>query len=256
MLSISEAVIIGIIEGFTEFMPISSTGHMIIASNMLGIEQTDIFKSYEVIIQLSAIFAVILLYKDKIKISNIPLWKNIFIASLPILIVGFIFKDYIKDIFTINIVAIMFIVGGFIFLITEYLYKHSKKKKNINIDNITSKQALVIGIFQIFALIPGASRAGATIIGGMLNGLNRKISTEFSFFVAIPVILAVSGYSIIFHFEDFYKMNILSALIGFFVSFLVAYFTIKLLMNLLSKFTFIGFGIYRIIFGLILLFSY
>jgi len=254
-MDVFQAIIIGIIEGFTEFLPISSTGHMIVASHFIGVEQSSLNKAYEVIIQFSAILAVILLYKDKLNPKNIDLWQKLLIAFLPLAIIGFIFKDIIKELFNMNIVAIMFIIGGILFLIVEKFYDE-KKTHITTIDDITFKQAFGIGLAQIFSLIPGTSRAGATIIGGLLLKLDRKTSTEFSFLLVIPVMGAVSGYDLLKHYHEFANLDYTPFIIGFIVSFIVAYITIKSLLIFLERFTFVAFGIYRIIFGIALLFLF
>jgi len=251
-MDIFQSIIIGIIEGFTEFLPISSTGHMIVASHFMGVEQNSINKAYEVIIQFSAILAVILVYRDRLTIKNIDLWQKLLIAFLQLAIIGFIFKDIIKELFSINIVAIMFIVGGIIFLIVEKLY-NQEQTHTTKIDDITFKQAFFIGLAQIFSLIPGTSRAGATIIGGLLLKLDRKTSTEFSFLLVIPVMGAVSGYDLLKHYHEFANLDYTPFIIGFIVSFIVAYITIKSLLIFLERFTFVSFGIYRILFGIFLL---
>lgn len=251
-MDIFQAIIIGIIEGFTEFLPISSTGHMIVASEFLGVSQNSLTKAYEVIIQFAAILAVMLIYKEKITFKKIDLWQKLFIAFLPLAIVGFVFKDQIKTLFTVETVAWMFIIGGLVFLVLEYFYKEEKAHV-CDVEAVTYKQALWVGIAQIFALIPGTSRAGATIVGGLLVGLDRKASTEFSFLLAIPVMAAVSGYDLLKHYQDFADANWIAFLIGFVTAFIVAYITIKMFLVFIQRFTFVAFGIYRIIFGVILL---
>ena len=251
-MDIFQAAILGIIEGFTEFLPISSTGHMIVASRFLGLPQSDNIKAFEVIIQLAAILAVVVIYREKFSLRKIELWKKLIIAYLPLAIVGFIFRHQIKELFSVQIVAIMFIVGGVVFLIVEKFYKE-KKHTALNVEDVTYKQSLWIGIAQVFALIPGTSRAGSTIIGGLLVGLNRKISAEFSFLLAFPVMLTVSGYDMLKHYKEFSSTNILTLGVGFFVSFIVAFITIKLFLSFLERFTFVSFGVYRIVFGVLLL---
>ena len=251
-MDIFQAIIIGIIEGFTEFLPISSTGHMIVASKFLGVSQDNLTKAYEVIIQFAAILAVMLVYRDKITFKKIDLWSKLMVAFFPLAIVGFIFKDAIKELFTVNTVAIMFIVGGVIFLIVEKFYQE-KESHTDDVENVTYKQALAVGFAQIFSLIPGTSRAGATIIGGMLIKMNRKTSAEFSFLLAIPVMGAVTAYDLLKHYSEFADANWPAFIIGFVVAFLVAYATIKLFLVFLQRFTFVAFGIYRIVFGIILL---
>ena len=251
-MGIFESILLGIIEGFTEFLPISSTGHLIVASQALGIDQTHVTKAYEVIIQFAAILAVLLTYSDKFTIKKIELWKKLILAFIPIGAVGFVFSHQIKAMFDIKIVAIMFIVGGIIFLIVEKYY--TEKEHFIDdVEKVTYKQALWIGIAQIAALIPGTSRAGSTIIGAMLVGLNRKASAEFSFLLAFPVMCATTGYDLLKHYKDFSDANLVVLAVGFVTAFIVAYLTIKLFLKFLENFTFVAFGIYRIIFGTILL---
>ncbi len=251
-MDILQAIIIGIIEGFTEFLPISSTGHMIVASKFLGIEESALIKAYEVIIQFAAILAVMLIYRDKLSFSKIDLWKKLLLAFLPLAGIGYIFKDQIKTLFSVEVVAIMFIIGGIIFLIVEYYYKE-ETSHTIDVEAVSYKQALWVGFAQIFSLIPGTSRAGATIVGGLLTGMDRKTSAEFSFLLAIPVMAAVSGYDLLKHYQDFADANWGAFVIGFIVAFVVAYLTIKLFLAFLQRFTFVPFGIYRIVFGIILL---
>lgn len=251
-MDIFQAIIIGIIEGFTEFLPISSTGHMIVASEFLGVSQDALTKAYEVIIQFAAILAVMLIYKEKMTFKKIDLWQKLFVAFLPLAIVGFIFKDQIKALFTVNIVAWMFIIGGLVFLVVEYFYEE-KKAHVTHVEKVNYKQALWVGIAQIFSLIPGTSRAGATIIGGLLVGLDRKTSAEFSFLLAIPVMAAVTGYDLLKHYQDFADANWGAFIAGFITAFIVAYLTIKLFLAFIQRFTFVAFGIYRILFGVILL---
>ncbi len=252
-MTVFDSIILGVIEGFTEFLPISSTGHMIVASHFLGIEQTSVTKAYEVIIQFAAILAVLFNYKDKFTLEKIDLWKKIILAFLPIGIVGFIFSHQIKQLFSIEVVATMFIVGGIIFLLVEKFFIPDEVNLIDDIEKVTFKQSLWIGLAQVFALIPGTSRAGSTIIGALLVGLSRKASAEFSFLLAFPVMGAVTAYDVVKHYHEFSDANIVNLVIGFAVAFVVAYLTIKLFLAFLERFTFVAFGIYRIFFGVILL---
>ncbi|RXJ65782.1 undecaprenyl-diphosphate phosphatase [Halarcobacter ebronensis] len=248
-----DSIVLGIIEGFTEFLPISSTGHLIVASEFLGLDQTNVNKAYEVIIQFAAILAVILNYPSKFTLKHIDLWTKIFIAFVPIGAVGFLFSKQVKALFSLEVVALMFIIGGVVFLIVEKYYDE-KNHITSDVEDVSYKQALYIGIAQIFALIPGTSRAGSTIIGAMLVGLNRKASAEFSFLLAFPVMCATTGYDLLKHHNElFVGDNLLNLLIGFVVSFIVAFLTIKIFLKFLENFTFIAFGIYRILFGILLL---
>jgi len=247
-----QAIILGFVEGLTEFLPISSTGHMIVVSQWLGMPQDAVNKAFEVIIQLAAILAVVAKYRDKITFKHIELWKKLILAFIPVGIVGFLFYKSIKAMFSTELVAIMFIVGGVVFLVVEYFYKEQAHYVS-RVEDVTYRQALWIGLAQVFSLVPGTSRAGATIIGGMLSGLNRTASAEFSFLLALPVMLAASGLDLLKHYRDFQGSNLLHLGIGFAVAFIVAYLTMKLFISFLSRFTFVGFGIYRIAFGAILL---
>jgi len=251
-MDILQAVIIGIIEGITEFLPISSTGHMIVAGKFMGIPQNAVIDAYEIIIQFAAILAVMLIYRDKITVKKIDLWSKLIAAFIPFAIVGFLVKDYIDILFNPKTVAYMFIVGGVIFLILEYFYRETPHQVT-EAESVSYKQAIWIGIAQIFAIIPGTSRSGATIVGGLLAGLNRKASSDFSFLLAIPVMGAVSGYSLLKHYHDLANANVVAFIVGFVVSFIVAYITVKLFLAFIQRFTFVSFGIYRIIFGIILL---
>ena len=252
-MTIFDSIILGIIEGFTEFLPISSTGHLIVASEFLGIDESSVNKAFQVIIQFSAILAVFFNYKDKFSIKKIDLWTKVFLAFIPIGAVGFVFSHQIKELFSINVVAIMFIIGGVIFILVEKLALHVERDTIDDVEKVTLKQAMTIGFAQIFALIPGTSRAGSTIIGALLVGLNRKASAEFSFLLAFPVMSAVTAYDLLKHYHEFTGANLVNLGVGFVVSFLVAYLTIKLFLKFLEKFTFVAFGIYRIIFGVLLL---
>lgn len=252
-MTIFDSIILGVIEGITEFLPISSTGHLIVASEFLGIEQTSVNKAFEVIIQFAAILAVILNYPSKFTFSHINLWTKVLIAFLPIATIGFIFSKQVKELFSIEIVAWMFIVGGIIFLIVERFYDE-KETHTLDVEDVTFKQAAWIGFAQIFALIPGTSRAGASIIGAMLVGLNRKTSAEFSFLLAFPVMCATTAYDLLKHHNELLVgAHFTNLAVGFVVSFIIAFLAIKLFLKFLENFTFVAFGIYRIIFGVLLL---
>ncbi|MFA6685231.1 MAG: undecaprenyl-diphosphate phosphatase, partial [Arcobacteraceae bacterium] len=247
-----ESIILGIIEGFTEFLPISSTGHMIIASDLMDIQQTNMTSAFEIIIQFSAILAVVFNYKDKFTLQKIELWKKIVLAFIPIGAVGFVFASTIKAMFVPSIVAFAFIIGGIIFLVVEKFYKNEEHLID-DVEKVSYTQAFYIGLAQVAALIPGASRAGASIIGAMLVGLNRKASAEFSFLLALPVMCATTGYDLVKHYHEFVGANFIVLAVGFITSFIVAYLTMKLFIEFLSRFTFVAFGIYRIIVGVLLL---
>lgn len=246
------AIILGIIEGITEFLPISSTGHLIIASDLLGLPQSESNKAFEVIIQLAAILAVIANYRDKFSLAHSQLWIKVALAFFPIGLVGLLFHKQIKMLFSVEIVAIMFIVGGVIFLWVEH-YLKSHKPTVTDVENISFKQAAIVGIAQVFALIPGTSRAGSTIIGALLVGIDRKASAEFSFLLALPVMVAASGLDLLKNYQEFTGVNLTPLIAGFITAFICAYFVMKWFISFLNRFTFTAFGIYRIVFGLVLL---
>lgn len=254
-MDIMQAVILGVVEGLTEFLPVSSTGHLIVASDLLKIVETDAHKAYLVIIQLAAVLAVIANYRDKFTLKKLDLWKKVLLAFLPMSVAGLLFYKQIKAMFSVQVVSVMFIVGGIIFLIVEYFYKE-KPGLVRDVEQISYRQAAWIGLGQILALVPGTSRAGATIIGALLVGLNRKASAEFSFLLALPIMMAASGLDLLKHYKDFSNEQLFLLAVGFAVSFVVAYFVIKIFVKFLETFTFVSFGIYRIIFGITLLFFY
>ena len=204
-------------------------------------------------IQFAASFAAIFNYKDKFTTKHINPWTTIVLAFVPIGAVGFLFSSQIKELFSIQVVAIMFIIGGVIFLLVEKFFIPNETHLIDDVEKVTLKQSLVIGFAQIFALIPGTSRAGSTIIGALLVGLSRKASAEFSFLLAFPVMTAVTAYDLLKHYKEFSDANLVTLGVGFVVSFIVAYLTIKLFLKFLESFTFVAFGVYRIIFGVILL---
>jgi len=247
-----QAIILGLIEGATEFLPVSSTGHMIVASQWMDLPPTEANKAFEVIIQLAAILAVVANYRDKFSLKHIDLWLKVALAFIPIGMVGLMFHKQIKTMFTVEVVAPMFIIGGIIFLIVEYLHR-DKEYPIQDIEHIQYKHALWIGIAQTFALIPGTSRAGASIIGGLLVGLGRKASAEFSFLLALPVMLAASGFDLLKHYQAFTGANLLVLGVGFVVAFMSAWLVMRLFIQFLEHFTFVAFGVYRILFGLFLL---
>ena len=252
-MDVFHSVILGLVEGATEFLPISSTGHLIVVSQWLGMEQTEGNKAFEVIIQLAAILAVVANYKERFTFKHFRLWCQVFVAFLPVAVVGFVFRHQIKAMFSVSVVATMFIVGGVIFLLTERWIKH-KSPSVESLEDLTFKQALWVGIAQIFALIPGTSRAGSTIVGALLVGLSRKASAEFSFLLALPVMMAASGYDLLSNYKEFSGEQWMPLAIGFVVAFLSAFVVMKLFMVFLQRFTFVAFGWYRIVFGGLLLF--
>ncbi|SFP07125.1 undecaprenyl-diphosphate phosphatase [Hydrogenimonas thermophila] len=246
-----DALILGIVEGITEFLPVSSTGHLILASSLLGIEQTDVHKTFEVVIQLGSILAVIFAFKDKI-FHSLELWKRLIVGFIPTAVLGLTLYKIIKSLFAPETVAYMLVIGGVIFILVELFYK--EKEHHIgSVEQISYKQAFLIGLFQSMAMVPGTSRSGATIIGGILIGLKRKTATEFSFLLAVPTMLAATAYDILKHHSEFDFSQAQALGVGFVTAFIVALAIIKWFLSFVKKHSFIPFGIYRIVVGLIFL---
>lgn len=237
----------GLIEGLTEFLPISSTGHLILASYILKISQPDFIKSFEIIIQLGAILAVVVLYWKKF-LLNWQVLKKIIIAFIPTAIIGLIFYKIVKQFLLGNnlVVVLALFIGGIFIIIFEFLYRE-KQGATEDIEKISNKQAIALGICQSIAIIPGVSRSAATIIGGLGMGLKRKTIVEFSFLLAVPTMLAATGLDLYKSANAFLVDQIWYLLIGFIVSFVVAVVSIKFLLSFIQKNNFIAFGIYRIL---------
>lgn len=251
-MTVIDAIILGIVEGFTEFLPISSTGHLIVVSSFLGLEQTNAHKTFEVAIQLGSILAVLFLFAKRLLVDKM-LWVKIIIAFLPTAIFGFLFYKTIKSLFGMESVAIMLIIGGFIFLIVEYFRRNHDDSKDKTIDELSIKEALTIGLFQSLSMVPGTSRSGATMIGGLFAGLSRKSAAEFSFLLAIPTMFVATFYDLYKNRNEMIIDDYSLLAVGFVTAFVVAFFTVKAVMNFLTTHTFVVFGIYRIIFGILLL---
>jgi len=252
-MTIFDSIILGITEGITEFLPVSSTAHLIIASTLLGLKQTISNVAFEVIIQLGATLAIVVIYLNKINLKEINLWKKVILAFFPLAIIGFLFRHQIKELFNLYTVAWMFIIGGIVFFIVEKFYNEDKIKVN-EVEKVNYKQALIVGFFQVFALIPGTSRSGSTIVGGMLGGLSRKTAADFSFLLAIPTMFAASGYEFAKNISSFKEQNLIILTIGFIISFISCYIAVKWFLKFVKKYTLIPFGVYRIIIGVILIF--
>ena len=248
-----ETIIIAIVEGLTEFLPVSSTGHMIITQKLLGMESDEFLKAFTVIIQFGAILSVLVLYYKKFIQSWDFYWK-LLAAFIPAAILGLLFSDKIDELLeNVTVVAITLILGGIVMLFVDKLFnKPSKKQK------MTYKKAFIIGFCQCIAMIPGVSRSMATIVGGMSQGLTRKNAAEFSFFLAVPTMFAASAYKVLKLFMNpetknilFENINIL--IVGNIVAFIVAILAIKFFIGFVTKYGFKAFGYYRIILGAILL---
>lgn len=252
-MDLTYAIILGIVEGLTEFLPISSTGHLILTSELLGISQDVFHKTFEVVIQLGSILAVVFIFSEKLFKNSLHLWIKLGVGFLPAGVLGFLFYSYIKALFAPIIVSIMLILGGIVFIILEIFYKE-KKQHTTEVNAISYKQAFLIGLFQALAMIPGTSRSGATIVGGLLLGCNRKVATEFSFLLALPTMVLASAYSLYKNYEVLNGDSALFLGVGFIAAFLSALVAIKLFLKFVSHFNFIPFGVYRIILGIVFLY--
>lgn len=250
-----QAAALALVEGLTEFLPVSSTGHMIVVADWLGLPQSEANKAFEVAIQLAAIAAVAAGYRDKLTPAHLGLWMKVGLAFVPIGIVGLLLHHQVKALFSVPVVATMFIVGGVVFLLVER-WLAGRAPATRDVEAVSFRQALWIGLAQTLALIPGTSRAGASIIGALLVGLDRKTAAEFSFLLALPVMLAASGFDLVKHHEDFAGAQAVPLAIGFAVAFVVAWAVMRVFIRFLERFTFVAFGIYRIAFGLLLLWGW
>ena len=266
-----ETIIIAIVEGLTEFLPVSSTGHMIITQNLLDVESTEFVKAFTVIIQFGAILSVVCLYwKRFFRLNKKPApagasglklflhkfdfyWK-LLVAFIPAAIIGFLFSDKIDQLLeSILVVAIMLIVGGIFMLYTDKIFANEKNQKT----ELTERKAFNIGLFQCIAMIPGVSRSMATIVGGMAQKLTRKEAAEFSFFLAVPTMFAATAYKLLQLFLDggteILVQNMPALIIGNIVAFVVAMLAIKFFINFVTKYGFKAFGWYRIIIGVLII---
>ncbi len=254
-----KAIILGIVEGFTEFLPISSTGHLILVNQFVTFDKafTTLF---DIVIQLGAILAVLVYFwkklwpftSDKIKNKEIlNIWYKTIIGVLPAIVIGALFANKIEErLFNPWTVAIALLIGGVIILIVE---KRKKSPRILSINNLSFKTAFLIGLVQCLSMIPGTSRSAATIIGAMILGASRVVATEFSFFLAIPTMIAASAYSLLKYHSALSLNQIFVLSTGFIVSFIVALAVIKFLINYVQKNNFKIFGWYRIVLGIIII---
>ncbi len=254
MVSFFHALIFAVVEGVTEFLPISSTGHLILLGRVLHVPSSEFVKSFDIIIQLGAIAAVIVLYARRV-LLQISLLKKIIVAFLPTGIIGFIAYPYVKEILgSTQIVIWALFVGGVMIMLFEYYFK-TKEENNASdiaaLGSITYRQAFFIGIAQSVAIIPGVSRSAATIIGGLWAGLSRRMIVEFSFLLAVPTMLAAAGLDLVKNYEQFSSSQFSVLAVGFVGAFVTALFVIRYLLQYIQKHTFTVFGIYRIILALV-----
>lgn len=246
-MDIVQYLILGLVEGLTEFLPISSTGHMILAAWLLQMQNTEFLKSFEVAIQLGAILSVIIVYYERF-LKGPALYIRLAAAFVPTATIGFVLYKLIKDSFNPLIVAINLILGGLILLLVNQDIEEAQPAYD-DLAEMPIKQAVLIGLCQCLAMIPGVSRAGATIVGGIYNGCDKKMATEFSFLLAIPTMLAATAYDLLKSSHSFSTQEYTYLAIGFIMAFVSAWFAIKGFIALVVRYGFTGFGWYRIVLG-------
>jgi len=252
-MNIIHAIVLGVVEGITEFLPISSTGHLIFVSKLLNITQTDFVKTFEIAIQLGAILAIVILYWKKLFLNR-EIIQKVLVAFVPTGIIGFILYKIIKTFLLGNnwiVIGALFIVGLILIIVELYLRKKEFKIKELK--DISYQQAFYIGLVQSLGMIPGVSRSGATIIGGLLMGIDRKTIVDFSFMLAIPTMLAATGYDLLKSYHSISSSDLGVLGIGFLVTFIVAIPAVIFLIRFVKKYNFIGFGIYRMVVALVFL---
>lgn len=266
LILILKTIILGIVEGITEWLPISSTGHLILVDEFMNLNVSAAFKEmFDVVIQLGAIMAVVVLYFHKLnplspkknrkqKHETMVLWYKVIFAVLPAAVIGILFDDAIHDrFFNPVVVAATLIIYGVLFIVIENHNERSRRRGMDSLSGLTYRMAFIIGVFQVLSLIPGTSRSGATIVGGILIGCSRTVAAEFSFFLGIPVMFGASLLKILKFGLSFTGTELVVLAIGMIVSFLVSIVSIKFLMGYVKRHDFKAFGVYRIILGILVI---
>jgi len=245
-----QALIFGIVEGITEFLPISSTGHLMLTARVLGLSQTEFLKTFEIVIQFGAIMSIIVLYW-KMLLVNFEVLKRVILAFIPTAVLGLLFYKIIKHYLMASSQVVLWsmFIGGILLIVFELI--HSEKDNAVeDISTIPYRTAILIGFFQSIAMIPGVSRSAATIVGGLVLGLRRKTIVEFSFLLAVPTMLAATALDLMKNASQFSAAQINFLSVGFILSFVFAMLSVKFLLNFIKHHSFISFGIYRIILAL------
>jgi len=264
VLDLIKTIILGIVEGITEFLPISSTGHLIVATALLqpSFANTPFANTFEIFIQFGAVIAVIAFYRADIwqqvktvrtdsKVQHF--WIAIVIAFIPAAVIGLATRSFVKNhLFSPVIVAVSLIVGGILFIIIERLLSSRKEEQPEALMDVTYRQALTIGLIQVISLIPGVSRAATSIFGGMLSGLNRETATRFSFYLAIPTLGAATVVDLLLSLKDIHGGDLVFLAVGTVVSGIVAWFAVGWLLRYIAGHNFTGFGYYRIVAGIVI----
>jgi len=248
-MTLFDAIILAIVEGITEFLPVSSTAHLVLTSNLLDIEQNRFTTAFQIIIQIAPIFSVMLIYKERL-LQSTKLWLKLLFAFIPTGIVGLLFHKQIEALFATDSTIALMILTGIAFLAIEYFYRN-KEHTISELEEVPFRHAFFIGVFQALSLIPGVSRSGTTILGAIMLGLQRDVAMSFSFLLAIPTMGAASGYMLFKEFKilSFEHMELLLA--GFVVSFIVGWIAVKAFLAIVSRYSFTPFGIYLIASGLL-----
>lgn len=245
-----DALILAFIEGVTEFLPVSSTGHLILTSRLLNLVETEFLKTFEIVIQLGAILAVAFLYRHKL-LQGPKVWKNIIIAFIPTGIIGLTVYDFVKETLLGSqfVTVVSLFIGGVIILLIEKYY-NPETHAEVEIEDLPVRKAALLGVVQTLAVIPGVSRSGATIFGGMFMGFNRKTAADFSFLLAIPTMMAASGYDLYKTGSNFSQSEFSLLAVGFIGSFVIAYIVVKQFLRYIQNHDFTVFGWYRIVLAL------
>jgi undecaprenyl-diphosphatase len=252
-MDIVQSIILGVVEGLTEFLPVSSTGHLILVSQILHIPESEFLKTFQIVIQLGAILAVVMLYWRKLFLEW-EVMKRIMIALLPALGIGYVFYAVIRRLLGSDMVVVAALaIGGIVLIVFEYLHKDREGDRE-NLSELPYKTAFLVGLCQAMAVIPGVSRSGATILGGLMLGMKRTAIVEFSFLLAVPTMIAATTLDIWKHGASLSSTDVSSLVVGLVVSFLVALAAIKGLLRFVESHSFIAFGVYRIIIAGIFLF--
>ncbi|HAG91377.1 MAG TPA: UDP-diphosphatase [Bdellovibrionales bacterium] len=248
-MSLIEALLLAVVEGLTEYLPISSTGHLVLTSALFGIHEVGVVKHYMIIVQFGAILAVVFEYFRWIK-SHTSFFPRLMVGFIPAAVVALAVKSYIDALLShVLVVAIALILGGIVLLFTDRFFERQKDKSESHLGHVTMKQSFLVGVFQCLAFVPGVSRAGASIWGGAFAGMNKKVATEFSFLLAVPTLTAASGYKLMKAWPELSMDDLNLFLIGNVVSFIVGWITIRFFIQMVVKHGFKFFGYYRIVLG-------
>lgn len=251
-MTIIQAIILAIIEGLTEFLPVSSTGHMILASAFMPLQNEEFVKTFTIVIQIGAILAIVALYVHRF-LAGTTIYLKLLVAFIPTGVIGLLAYKTIKAyLFSPLIVAISLIAGGVILILVDKKVAHSVSRWK-EVTEISYKNAFLIGLIQCFSMIPGVSRAAATIIGGVFNGLDKKQAAEFSFLLAVPTMIAASGYDLLKTQISFDQHKVTLLAVGMLVAFITAWIAVKLFLYFIQKYGFKHFGYYRIVIGILFL---